>query len=660
MTVNSQRLLLAAAGAGGAAAAAGLYVDDVFSCVVWDGHPTGGEQDIDAGIDLTEGGLVWAKARDASDHHYLVDSEIGKTGSYYDNLATSLTGSVVTNEVYGVETFNNNGFTVDGSNARLNDGSKTYVSWVFKETPGFFDIVKYTGNSTAGHSVAHDLGSVPGCIIIKKLGGGSDWFVYHRGTGNTKTLRLNETDGEIGGAWDTTDPTSTHFTLGTNTQVNESGQQYIAYIFAHDDQSFGTDEDESIIKCGSYTGNNNSNGPTVDLGWEPQWVLIKGNGDTAGWGIFDSMRGVETGGAEASLLANSSTTENGSGLGSNNFIDFTPTGFKFSSAFGLTNGSLDYVYIAIRRPHKPPSAATEVFATDSQNSGPYNAAPYYRSGFVVDAQLLLYKTGTSSAFPWLSSRLTGIRNLVTALASAEDNNSTINKWDFMNGFSGGEIFSDDSNHVSHMFRRAPGFFDVVTYSGNSTDNRAIAHNLTVKPELLITYGRNFGGGAGFTIVPDLSINEMVKLTSDAAKVASFYGDDSSNQPTATHYKVGNNNDINETGRTYITYMFATLAGISKVGSYSGTGSNIGVDCGFTAGARFVVIKRFDSTGDWYVYDSHRGIVGGNDPYLLLNEYDAEVTNTDYIDPLNSGFTVTSSAPAALNASGGTYIFLAIA
>jgi hypothetical protein len=110
----------------------------------------------------------------------------------------------------------------------------------------------------------------------------------------------------------------------------------------------------------------------------------------------------------------------------------------------------------------------------------------------------------------------------------------------------------------------------------------------------------------------------------------------------------------------LAYLFATLAGVSKVGSYTGTGATLNVDCGFSAGARFILIKRTDSTGDWYVWDSARGIVVGNDPYLLLNTTAAQVTSTDYIDPLSSGFTVTSSAPAALNASGGTYIFLAIA
>jgi hypothetical protein len=132
-------------------------------------------------------------------------------------------------------------------------------------------------------------------------------------------------------------------------------------------------------------------------------------------------------------------------------------------------------------------------------------------------------------------------------------------------------------------------------------------------------------------------------------------------PTATEFTVGASGwGTNDAAATYIAYLFATVAGVSKVGSYTGTGSNVDVDCGFSAGARFILIKRTDSTGDWYVYDSERGIVAGDDPYLLLNSTAAEVTSTDYIDPLSSGFTVTSSAPAGLNASGGTYIFLSIA
>jgi hypothetical protein len=117
---------------------------------------------------------------------------------------------------------------------------------------------------------------------------------------------------------------------------------------------------------------------------------------------------------------------------------------------------------------------------------------------------------------------------------------------------------------------------------------------------------------------------------------------------------------NNSGGTYVAYLFATVAGVSKVGSYTGTGATQTIDCGFTGGARFVLIKRTDSTGDWYVWDSARGIVSGNDPYLLLNSTAAEVTNTDYVDTFAAGFEISSTAPAAINANGGTFIFLAIA
>jgi hypothetical protein len=132
--------------------------------------------------------------------------------------------------------------------------------------------------------------------------------------------------------------------------------------------------------------------------------------------------------------------------------------------------------------------------------------------------------------------------------------------------------------------------------------------------------------------------------------------------TSTTFSIGSYIGVNNSGSTYVAYLFATVAGVSKVGSYTGTGTTQTINCGFTAGSRFVMIKRIDIgfAGDWYVWDSARGIVAGNDPYLLMNSTAAEVTNTDYIDPVNSGFEISSTAPAAINASGGTFIFLAIA
>ncbi len=213
-------------------------------------------------------------------------------------------------------------------------------------------------------------------------------------------------------------------------------------------------------------------------------------------------------------------------------------------------------------------------------------------------------------------------------------------------------------YINHFFKRAPGVFDVVCYKGTGA-NKTESHNLGVAPELWIVKGRSAATSwaAGSTT---LSSTEFLVPNTTAAKTTgtSYWN---STYPSSTVISLGSNANVNDnTPATYVTYLFATKAGISKVGSYTGTATTNAIDCGFTTGARFVLIKRTDSTGDWYVWDTARGIIAGNDPYLLLNSTAAEVTSTDYIDPSTSGFELSSTAPAAINASGGTFIYLAFA
>jgi len=235
-------------------------------------------------------------------------------------------------------------------------------------------------------------------------------------------------------------------------------------------------------------------------------------------------------------------------------------------------------------------------------------------------------------------------------------------WATMTGaiINGGNGAANTGNLVDYSFKRAPGFFDVLTYTGTGSAQQ-VNHNLGVTPELMIVkqrdVNRNWSVYVGSIPNPSTSLLFLNENSSAYTGVTQHWG---ATDPTSTVFTVANDHDVNQSGGLYSAYLFASLDGISKVGSYTGTGGNINVDCGFTAGARFILIKRTDSTGDWYLWDTERGIVSGNDPYMILNERDTEVTNTDYIDPLNAGFTVNSGAPATLNASGGTYLFLAIA
>ena len=98
--------------------------------------------------------------------------------------------------------------------------------------------------------------------------------------------------------------------------------------------------------------------------------------------------------------------------------------------------------------------------------------------------------------------------------------------------------------------------------------------------------------------------------------------------------------------------------MSKVGTYTGTGATQTISCGFTGGARYVLIKRTDSTGDWWVWDTARGMVAGTDPRLPYNSTAAE-TNANWVYTTTGGFQIVTS-DATVNASGGTYIYLAIA
>ena len=316
--------------------------------------------------------------------------------------------------------------------------------------------------------------------------------------------------------------------------------------------------------------------------------------------------------------------------------------------------------MAIRRPNKPVEAGTDVFALDYGSAS--STIPTWDSGFPVDLGILDQQR-------W-SQRLTGTNSMYTHLTNAEGSNTNF-AWDSNVGWG----LNYGSGSLSYMLRRAPGFFDVVAYTGNNS-TQLVSHNLEATPELIIIKNRT---SAAEWVIYESSIfaAQYSGTTTYTGYIIFSSGGSSFNPldnvwpwnstaPTSSTFSVGYSSNIgsdyqtNQSSKNYIAYLFASLDGISKVGSYTGTGSAINVDCGFTAGARFVLIKRTDSSGDWYVWDTTRGIVSGNDPYRVLNSSAAEVTNTDYIDPLNAGFTVTSSAPAALNTSGGTYLFFAIA
>jgi hypothetical protein len=632
------------------------YVEDVFSTWLYTG--TGSTQTITNGIDLAgKGGLVWAKGRSNTFSAALIDTVRGGTSRLRPALVDAA-------DAGGNLSFLSTGFQLTDSNALTNGSNVTYASWTFRKAAKFFDVVTYTGNAT-NRTIAHNLGSTPGCIIIKRTNAGGNWFVYHRGLASPTLdlINLNTTSAALTNFpayWNSTAPTSTVFSLGTEADINANGGTYVAYLFAHDAGGFGDAGTDSVVSCGSYTGNGSTSGPTVTLGWEPQWLLVKRTDNANSWWMLDTMRGLPVGSGAAYLLANLSSAEASFG---NDLLALSATGFRLitdNSNFNANGGS--YIYIAIRRgPMKTPTDATKVFGLSARTGTGANAT--ITGGQVDDAALI--KNRGSAVGDLFAARLTGTGYLETSSTAAEvAAAATIlqaNPWDVMDGIKVGTtstITNASSNtFINYLFRRAPGFFDVVAYTGDGSAPRNINHNLSVTPEMMIIKDRNSTGywrvfHSGMGATKNAVLNEDLA----ALTMSSMWNDTA---PTDSVFTIGSGG-LNVNTYTYIAYLFATLPGISKVGGYTGTGTTLNVDCGFTSGARFVLIKRTDSTGDWYVWDTARGIISGNDPYLLLNSTAAEVTSTDYIDPLSSGFQISSTAPAAINANGGTFIYLAIA
>ena len=635
-------------GIGAAAAGAGLDIDEAFSAYLYEG--TGSAKTITNGIDLSgEGGLVWIKRRDDSDYA-LQDTERGATKFVRSNT----TGAEAT-DTTGLTSFNSNGFTLGVSNGDLhNKNNVDHVSWTFRKAPKFFDIVTYTGNGSA-RTISHNLGSAPSMIIIKQTNTTRDWIVYHRSLGTAKHISLNQTfaagPDNSGEYWGGTTPTSTQFSLGDYFAVNQNGGTYVAYLFAHNngDGGFGPNADQDVIKCGSYTGNGSSTGPVVNLGFGPQWLMIKRT-DTGvyNWFIFDAMRGMPVGGADQYVSANLSDAEAG---GSERF-KITPTGFQLAATGGSFNASGgNYIYMAIRRgPLAEPTSATDVFAMDTMA----NQTPAFDSGFPVDMAIRRNLDFATSNAIW--SRLTGEKYMNTDSNAAESNDSE--SFDHMDGWGDGSTYSGNQ---AWMWKRAPSYFDVVAYTGGSGAD-TISHNLGVAPEMIWVKNRDTQTVAarGNWVVYHASVSNGYLNLHDTvalqtADAASKFGNGSSLvAPTSSAFTVADDYDIGRTGNNYIAYLFASVAGVSKVGSVSHSfNSTTNVDCGFSSGARFVLVKS-TATGDWYVWDSLRGIVTGNDPYFTLNTSSAEVTNGDLIDPYSGGFALSPSFYT------DTYIFYAIA
>ena len=620
------------------------YVDDVFSAYTYTGN--GSTQTITNGIDLaSKGGLVWVKNRGSTSSHQIWDSVRGGANFLHSELINAQ------NNVGGTPyTLNSNGYTLN-SEITINQSSQNFVSWTFRKAPKFFDVVTWTGNSVSGRAIPHSLGVAPGFIMVKCTSNTYGWICMHRSlnTAGNEYLVLNTTAAKtsFASAWGSAAPTATEFYVSSFGENNTTGATYVAYLFAHDT---GTD---GIVQCGSFTTDGSGNA-TVNLGWEPQYVMIKQTNAANNWQIFDTSRAfTATDGTAKELDANLNSTEYTYPTGT-----FKPTATGFQAPVGFLSATATYIYLAIRRPNKPPTVGTQVYQAIAR-TGTGAAATVTGVGFAPDLARFSRK---ASAQGTTVDRLRGnlARILTTTTAAETTSFSDVVTGFGMDGISVGAdasisaVNGNTLTYINWFFKRAPGVFDVVCWTGDNTTNRSIPHQLSASPELVIWKNRtstlNWAAYSSSLLTTDrLYLNLADAVLSTSALLTSVSSSDIV-AASASGY-------VNASGSTYVAYLFATKAGISKCGSYTGNGSSLTLNMGFTTGARFFMVKRTDSTGDWYVWDTTRGIIAGNDGHLSLNTTAAEVTTNDSVDPDVTGLIVNQVAATNINVTSATYIYL---
>jgi len=587
-----------------------------------------------------DGGLVWLKNRTTGGsgyEHSFIDSERG-----VDKWLTSNS----TNQEVGISSwnisFNKSGWSLDVNNSYANTNTNKYASWAFKKADKFFTSVTYTGNGAA-RAISHDLNSDVGMLIVKSRSGTGPWRVWMRGFTGTQRMELNSTDGltTTNTGWDGKTPTDTEFYVGADTNTNNNGTTYIAYLFAHNATgSFGPDQDLPMVKVGSYTGSGSIQ--DIDIGMEPSWIMLKNVTDSGNnWEMGDIFRG----------LPQSSNTSQGFFLRANsNGAEFTnyswgplPNGFRMYNTGGGTNANgKTYYYMAIGRPTRKPTDPNLVFDVQKNFLSAYSKAL-----FPVDMVI-----GRSSLQQdnWRNfNRMFGTQYIETNTTTASSHLPAGEvKWDSNRGF---YQETDGTPNIWYQWRRAPHFFDMVWYKGTGSA-RTISHGLQQAPKMM--WVRKLSGandwktyhasaGADYS----MELNTTLALQNDGNVLWN------STDPTDSVFSVGSVGDVNQSGQSYICYLFGEVAGISKIGTLTGTGSDQTIDCGFTNGARWVMWKQTDSANSWGVTDVISGYTASSTNYFLLNS-DAQRASATLIKPDSSGFIFGSAF------SSGSYIFYAIA
>lgn len=281
-------------------------------------------------VNLAAGGAAWIKSRSAGQDPLLCMSANGSTRYEGNPNSTLVLGSPTV-------TMDASGFNL--TDAVQNVSARTYCGYGFRKQARFLDVVTWTGDGASSKTIAHALGVEPGMIIVRERDtNGNTWVVYLKGPGIGFRYSLTGATGRAANAvlWPTL-PTDTNFYVGANgsfLENNANGRNYVALVFAHDPAA------DSVIRAGSYIGNGTSLGPEVHHGFQPRWLLIKGQGST-NFQVYDTSRGLGVGN-ERRLFVGANAAE-----GVIDEYALLSDGFQSNNVNSNTN-TFEFAYLAIK------------------------------------------------------------------------------------------------------------------------------------------------------------------------------------------------------------------------------------------------------------------------------------------------------------------------
>ena len=411
---------------------------------------------------------------------------------------------------------------------------------------------------------------------------------------------------------------------------------------------FGDTGDQEIIKCGSYRSSGAGNGEDihVNIGWEPQWIMVKATDQGWDWVMLDNTRKMSTDGTQNKIIEINKHVGEDTGA---TFIKPNARGFTAtaSAVTNMFNNATNYIYVAIRCPDgyvsKPVETGTDVFAMDTGGSSAI--IPAFDSNFPVDFAMM--RTPDTVANWELSSRITGDRYWYANINNGWTDSGGIYQWDSNVGFAENSGF--DSARQAWMWKRHAGF-EVVHYIGDSLPARR--HNLGKVPEMIwvkATYG-DYAGNQAWKVyhkgLNDGSSPQGYYLNLNSANANAASSNTWNNTaPNATHFFVSASSNDAETNyqgndMKYTAMLFASVSGVSKLGYYSGQDSDLTLDLGFQP--RFFLTKRTDNSGSWLLFDTLRGMGSGNDSLLDLEGTGTAYESSDYVTPTSSGITLKAN------------------